>query len=286
MPNQYKNKVQYIRNGNPETLIDLSNDTVTAATLMQGYTAHDASGAPITGTAVEQGIDIPTFTVTWYDDWSDIYSITCDKTYAECLSIIDDSEILVANAMNDDRSQTGEYGQPVNYYTRYGDNSLRYVVGTPNSPDYDIRYYPNGSIEWTYPSPLVKDSDDLTVSGATVTVPAGSYPSSASKSVASGIEGTPTATKGSVSNHAISVTPSVTNSAGYISGGIHSGTAVAVTASELASGNLALTANTNSTSCVGYSTVSVAIPFVTYYTSSSTPTSSQGSNGDIWLVTS
>ena len=32
--------------------------------------------------------------------------------------------------------------------------------------------------------------------------------------------------------------------------------------------------------------VTVDIDFVTYYTSSSNPTSSQGSNGDIWLVTS
>ena len=31
------------------TLIDLTADTVTADKLMQGYTAHDASGAEITG---------------------------------------------------------------------------------------------------------------------------------------------------------------------------------------------------------------------------------------------
>lgn len=41
------NKVQY---GNT-TLIDLTADTVTADKLMQGYTAHDRSGAIITGTA-------------------------------------------------------------------------------------------------------------------------------------------------------------------------------------------------------------------------------------------
>ena len=104
--------------------------------------------------------------------------------------------------------------------------------------------------------------------------------------VANGTEGTPTASKGTVSNHQVSVTPSVTNTAGYISGSTKTGTAVTVTAAELASGNLPITANTNSTSCVGYSTVSVAVPIVTYYTSSSNPTSSQGSNGDIWLVTS
>ena len=51
MPNSYVNKVQFVRNGTAETLIDLTADTVTAATLMSGYTAHDASGAPITGTA-------------------------------------------------------------------------------------------------------------------------------------------------------------------------------------------------------------------------------------------
>lgn len=107
----------------------------------------------------------------------------------------------------------------------------------------------------------------------------------ASASVASG-GATASATKSAVSNHSVTVTPSVTRTAGYVTAGSANGTAVTVTASELASGNLALTDNTASTSCVGYATVSVAVPFVTYYTSSSNPTSSQGSNGDIWLVTS
>lgn len=88
-----------------------------------------------------------------------------------------------------------------------------------------------------------RTSSDLTASGATVTAPAGYYASSASKAVASGTEGTPTATKGTVSNHAVTVTPSVTNSAGYISGGTHSGTAVTVSASELVSGSQNITVN-------------------------------------------
>ena len=33
------------------TLIDLTGDTVTADVLLEGYTAHDAAGNPITGTA-------------------------------------------------------------------------------------------------------------------------------------------------------------------------------------------------------------------------------------------
>lgn len=59
----------------------------------------------------------------------------------------------------------------------------------------------------------------------------------------SGTEGTPTATKGTVSNHSVSVTPSVTNSAGYISGGTKTGNAVTVSASELVSGSETKTAN-------------------------------------------
>ena len=88
-----------------------------------------------------------------------------------------------------------------------------------------------------------RSSSDLTASGATVTVPSGYYASNATKTVASGTEGTPTATKGTVSSHSITVTPSVTNTAGYISGGTHNGTAVTVSASELVSGSETKTAN-------------------------------------------
>lgn len=59
----------------------------------------------------------------------------------------------------------------------------------------------------------------------------------------SGTEGTPTATKGAVSNHSVDVTPSVTNTEGYIAGGTKSGTAVNVSASELVSGSETKTAN-------------------------------------------
>ena len=88
-----------------------------------------------------------------------------------------------------------------------------------------------------------RSSSALSASGATVTAPAGYYASSASKSVASGSEGTPTATKGTVSNHSVSVTPKVTNSAGYIAGGTKTGTAVTVSASELVSGSETKTEN-------------------------------------------
>ena len=155
-----------------------------------------------------------------------------------------------------------------------------------------------------------KTSSNMTVSGATVTAPAGYYASDASKSVSSmtlptstaasatsgytskatvsrstsdqyiniptgynsagayykvsavanGTEGTPTATKGTVSNHQVSITPSVTNTTGYITGGTKTGTAVTVTASELASGSKSISANGTGIDVVGYSTVDVAVP--------------------------
>ncbi len=88
-----------------------------------------------------------------------------------------------------------------------------------------------------------RSSTDLTASGATVTVPSGYYSAQASKAVASGTAGTPTATKGTVINHSVSVTPSVTNSTGYITGSTKTGTAVTVSASELVSGSETKTAN-------------------------------------------
>lgn len=108
-----------------------------------------------------------------------------------------------------------------------------------------------------------KTSSDLTVSGATVTAPAGYYSSAASKSVASGSAGTPTATKGTVSNHAVSVTPSVTNTTGYITGGTKNGTAVSVAASELVSGTKSIIENGTGIDVTNYASVDVNVPIGT-----------------------
>ena len=173
--------------------------------------------------------------------------------------------------------------------TGTGNGTLTYIRPqgaksiSANGTGIDVTSY--ASVDVSVPTGTARTSSDLTVSGDTVTAPAGLYANSASASVASGTEGTPTATKGAVSDHAISVTPSVTNSAGYISGGTHSGTAVSVSASELVSGSETKTAN-GTYDVTNLASLVVAIPIVTYYTSSSNPSSSQGSNGDIWLVTS
>lgn len=111
------------------------------------------------------------------------------------------------------------------------------------------------AISSTYVGSGVTRRSSLSVSGATVTAQAGYYSSTVSTSVASGTAGTPTATKGTVTNHSVAVTPKVTNTTGYISGGTKTGTAVTVSASELVSGNLTLTAVSGD--CTNYATVSV-----------------------------
>lgn len=66
--NQYVNKVNF---GN-ETLIDLTSDTVDANKILSGYTAHDASGAPITGTIpLRNGSNL---LISWYQGTAIFYA--------------------------------------------------------------------------------------------------------------------------------------------------------------------------------------------------------------------
>lgn len=114
------------------------------------------------------------------------------------------------------------------------------------------------------------DSSDLTVSGATVTVPAGYYSSDASKSVASGSVTSPTSISGtsaSVSTgtntltltKSVSVTPRVTT-AGYVSSGTAGDSSVSLTAS----------VTTRAAASLQPSTSAVTIPAGTYLTGAQT----------------
>lgn len=114
------------------------------------------------------------------------------------------------------------------------------------------------------------DSDDLTVSGATVTAPAGFYGAAASKSVVSGSATAPASISGtsaSVStgsntltlSKTVSVTPSV--SAGYVSAGTAGNSSVSLTATVTTKAAATITPGTSDQSiaagtyCTGKQTI-------------------------------
>ena len=84
----------------------------------------------------------------------------------------------------------------------------------------------------------------------------------ASVSIASGTAGTPSASKGSVSNHSIAITPSVTNTTGWITGSTKTGTEVTVSASELVSGtyNVSSSGTADVTNYANASVPSLTLP--------------------------
>ena len=151
MPTVY-NKVT----ANGTTLIDLSQDTVTQAShIVSGYVGHLADGTQVTGSGGgSTGVDIPVFTVTWDSNWDNVVSVTCNKTYAECASLIND-DVLSANVNDTNGSDVMVYAA-CESSTEQG--SIRYaVVGSFSEPLYDVIYNSNGTIQCVYPSSCAKE---------------------------------------------------------------------------------------------------------------------------------
>ena len=184
---------------NKEPIIDLTADTVTAAALRKGVTAHDQSGAQITG--------------------------TMENSSQSTLLEIDSAGLVSAKV-----TQSGGY---VDSGTKTATMQLSTQAAktvTPTESEQTAvvarRYTTGAVIVGAIPTTYVgsgiarKSSSDLTASGATVTVPAGYYESAASKSVATATQATPSI---SVSAAGL-ITASATQTAGYVSSGTKSAT--------------------------------------------------------------
>ena len=219
--NPYVNKVVF----GSATLVDLTGTTATADKILQGYGAFGADGAWMDGTATSSSGS----GAVWQDAQGYVH-----------LSDEGDIPLQTKTVAPSETAQTV----------------------TPDNGYYALEQVNVGAVSSTYVGSGItrRSSSDLTASGATVTVPSGYYSSNASKAVASGSAGTPTATKGTVSNHSVSVTPSVLNTTGYISGGTKTGTAVSVSASELVSGTKSITENGTGIDVTNYARVDVDVP--------------------------
>lgn len=171
---------------------------------------------------------------------------------------------------------SGTAGTPTATKGTVSNHSVSITPSVTNTAGYISGGTINGTAVTVSASELVSGTYTVDSSGAK------DVTNYASASVPAGTAGTPSASKGTVSNHSVSITPSVTNTTGWITGSTKTGTAVTVSASELVSGSQTVTSN-QTVDVTNLASVTVAIPFVTYYTGTSDPASSLGSNGDIYL---
>jgi hypothetical protein len=114
-----------------------------------------------------------------------------------------------------------------------------------------------GPVSGAYVPPT--GTKNITISSAGTTTEDVTNYASAAITVAAGTAGTPSASKGAVSNHSVNVTPSVTNTTGFITGSTKTGTAVTVTASELVSGTMNITSNGTGINVANYAAVNVNV---------------------------
>lgn len=118
---------------------------------------------------------------------------------------------------------------------------------TANGTGIDVSAYATADVAVPSGQPSLQAKTNISPTTSSQTIQADSgYDGLSSvqiNAMPSGTAGTPTASKGTVSNHSVSVTPSVTNTTGYITGSTKTGTAVTVSASELVSGSETKTAN-------------------------------------------
>ena len=242
--NPYNNKVQL---ADGTVLIDLTGTTATADKILQGYGAYGADGSWMDGTAVAGAGSAIVVTDTLDEHGGTIRNINAvsldgDTVRPDVLLSGYTAHNSLGEAIVGTASGGGSPTLQAKTHIEPTESSQTITADTGYDGLSSVQIDPIDS-EYVGSDVTRRSSSDLTASGATVTVPAGYYASQASKSVASGSAGTPSATKGTVSNHSVSVTPSVTNTTGYISGGTKTGTAVTVSASELVSGSQTLSSN-------------------------------------------
>lgn len=136
--------VNKVKLSNGETLIDISGDSVTPETLAKGVTAHDKSGAKITGTMVSR-TKIYEITLAHVGGW--VLLTTLDE---EVLAHINDPNIVVSFMRLGDylhTNQTVSLALATNrkmgvYSTSYAYYGLSCRANTATSTSFNGIFYP------------------------------------------------------------------------------------------------------------------------------------------------
>ena len=113
MANEYVSKV-VLSNGT--TLMDLTSDTITAASLLSGITAHDKSGAPITGTC--------TYDSDTSEDTAVVSEILSGKTAHARGTLLTGSMTNNGGVTGTISTKAGEYTVPQGYHDGSGKVSI------------------------------------------------------------------------------------------------------------------------------------------------------------------
>ena len=271
---------------NGTTLIDTTDKTVTSESMLSGVTALKNDGTTATGTYVPPTFSVEALTVTpsdesqTFDGYTKIYTIQNGR-YNQAYQGSTQKfgwKLTPTPALVEGTTYhvTGEFSYgSVNVtidgeweYTLTQSGSYKYSRTMPFSSTSSstawvgIEANSIGDIYFVFTANSTISAGSVTVSNEIViskkTIDG--YLPVTVEAMPSGTAGTPTATKGTVSNHSVSVTPSVTNTTGYITGGTKNGTAVTVTASELESGTKTITENGTGIDVTGYAAVDVDVP--------------------------
>lgn len=247
---------------NGTTYIDLSSDTVASDKLLDGYTAHDKNGAVITGTIATVAAGTPTATK------GSVYNNKVDVTP----SVTNTTGYITGSTING-TAVTVTARELVSGCTLIADDAGDWDVA-----NCEILTIPQGSA-----------TPASSISGTSATVSAGNNTITLSKTISN----TPQVSGGYVysgtsGNSNVSLTASVTTKAaatitpGTTNQTIASGTYL--TGTQTIAGDADLVAS-NIVSGVQIFGVTGNVVLQNYYTGSSAPSSSLGSNGDIYLQT-
>ena len=275
------------------TAVSLEGDTVSAATLLSGYTAHNSLGEAITGEYVPSGTATIEASRAYTVSGSGSQTISPDTGYdaMEAVALTIPAQTLPTTTA---ASATTGYTSKATVSRSTSDQYINIPTGYNDAGAYyKVNAVPNGSAAG--PSSLSASSASVSTGTNTITL------------TKTGVTTTPTVSAGYVasataSTATVSLTASVTTkgaatintsssdqtiaSGTYLTGAqtIKAVTVSGLSADKILSGTTVKIGDANDDDRIA--SVSGSVTFQTYYTGSGAPSSSLGSNGDIYLQTS